>query len=255
MFRKLMTTAVFAAALFDGGGGAQAQTPPAVHNVVIVHGAFVDGSGWRDVYDLLTRDGYTVTVLQHTTRSLTDDVSLTRQAIAAADGPVILVGHSYGGVVISEAGNDPKVQGLVYIAAFVPDAGESVASILASAPPGAPTPPIAPAADGFLYVDRDRFAEAFAADVDPGKAVFMARSQLPWGPEAVGGAVTAAAWREKPSWYLVATEDRMIPPPAQQMMAERAGATIARATGSHSIYVSQPQAVADLIVQAATAGR
>jgi len=167
------------------------------------------------------------------------------------DGPVILVGHSYGGVVISEAGTDPKVQGVVYIAAFAPDAGESVSSLIANPPAGAPVPPILPPQDGFLLLDRSKFAASFAADLPAADAAFMAASQNPWGVEALTGAVTAPAWRVKPSWYLVAADDRMIPPPAQRMMAERAGATVVETPGSHAVYVSRPQVVADVIEQAA----
>jgi len=221
--------------------------------VVLVHGGFVDGAGWEGVYSLLKKDGFKVAIVQNPTTSLADDVAATRQVIARADGPVVLVGHSYGGVVITEAGNDPKVSKLVYIAAFAPDKGESVASLIANPPPGAPVPPILPPQDGFLFLDRAKFAASFADDVEPGKAAFMADSQVPWGVKALEGVVSEAAWRKKPSWYLVATDDRMIPPPAQQMMATRAGATIQQSKGSHAIYVSKPEAVASLIEAAARA--
>ena len=221
-------------------------------NVVLVHGAFVDGSGWQAVYDLLKKDGYAVSIVQHTTVSLAADVAATKRVLAAQDGPAILVGHSYGGVVITEAGHDPKVAGLVYIAAFAPDQGESVSALIANPPPGAPVPPILPPQDGVLLLDRGKFHAAFAADLGADTAAFMSDSQLPWGLEAVGGAVTAPAWRTKPSWYLVAIEDKMIPPDAQRAMAQRAGATIAEARGSHAVYVSKPRAVAQLIVKAAT---
>ena len=228
----------------------------AVKNVVLVHGGFVDGSGWEGVYKLLTKDGYKVSVVQNPTLSLGDDVAVTRRVIDAQDGPVILVGHSYGGVVITEAGNDPNVSGLVYIAAFAPDKGESVASLIKDPPPGAAVPPILPPQDGFLFLDRDKFAESFAADVEAEKAAFMADSQVPWGVDALGGEITEPAWKTKPTWYLVSTEDRMIPPPAQRFMSERAGAKVVEAAGSHSIYVSKPEAVADLIKEAASeAGR
>jgi pimeloyl-ACP methyl ester carboxylesterase len=225
-----------------------------VRNVVLVHGGFVDGSGWQGVYDLLTADGYNVRIVQNPTLSLEDDVAVTKRAIAACDGRVVLVGHSYGGVVVTEAGTDQKVAALAYIAAFAPDAGESVNSLIADPPPGAPVPPILPPQDGFLFLDRERFAGSFAADVPPGQAAFMADSQVPWGVEALQGAVTKPAWREKPSWYLIATDDRMIPPPAQHAMSERAGSSVTEVTASHSVYVSQPQAVASLIKEAA-AGR
>ncbi len=220
-------------------------------NVVLVHGGFVDGSGWEGVYDLLTKDGHKVTVVQNPTTSLADDVAATRRAIAAQDGPTILVGHSYGGVVISEAGADPKVKGLVYIAAFAPDAGESVSSLIANPPPGAATPPILPPQDGFLFLDREQFAASFAADVKPAQAAFMADSQVPWGVAALQGQVTTPAWKSRPSWYLVTADDRMIPPPAQRQMAARAGATVVETAGSHAVYVSNPRVVADLIEQAA----
>lgn len=223
--------------------------------IVLVHGGFVDGSGWSAVYEILLAQGHEVSVVQNPTLSLADDVAVTRRAIAAARGPVLLVGHSYGGVVITEAGNDPKVSGLVYIAAFAPDAGESVSSLIANPPPGAPVPPILPPVDGFLFLDRARFRESFAADVAAGAAAFMAASQVPWGVEALTGAVSTPAWRKKPSWYLVATEDRMIPPPAQRLMAARTGAAVAEVAGSHAIYVSQPAAVAGLIARAASDAR
>jgi pimeloyl-ACP methyl ester carboxylesterase len=222
-----------------------------VTSVVLVHGGFVDGSGWMDVYKILKRDGYKVTIVQNPTNSLADDVAVTRRAIAAADGKVILVGHSYGGVVVSEAGTDPKVAGVVYIAAFAPDEGESVASLIANPAPGAPVPPILPPKDGYLFLDQTKFAASFAADVRADLAQFMADSQVPWGLEALAGAVTAPAWRVKPSWYLVASEDKMIPPPAQRMMAQRAGAHVTEAAGSHAIYVSKPAVVAAVIEDAA----
>jgi pimeloyl-ACP methyl ester carboxylesterase len=220
-------------------------------SIVLVHGAFADGSGWAAVYKILKKDGYNVTVVQNPTRSLADDVAVTRRAIAAQAGPVLLVGHSYGGVVITEAGTDPKVAGLVYIAAFAPDRGESVSSLIKDPPPGAPVPPILPPQDGFLFLDSARFRASFAADVDAETAAFMASSQVPWGVEALSGAVSDPAWKTKPSWYLVASEDKMIPPPAQRMMSKRAGSAVAEAAGSHAIYVSQPRAVAALIEKAA----
>jgi len=227
------------------------KNPNAIRNIVLVHGGFVDGSGWQGVHAILTRRGYKVTVVQNPTISLEDDVAVTRRAIAAQDGPAILVGHSYGGVVITEAGADPKVAGLVYIAAFAADAGESVSSLIANPPPGAPTPPILPPQDGFLFLDRARFAAAFAADVEPAQAAFMADSQVPWGLAALQGQVTTPAWSSRPSWYLVTADDRMIPAPAQRQMAGRAGATVVETAGSHAVYVSNPQVVADLIEQAA----
>ena len=229
----------------------QASSVTRVRNVALVHGGFVDGSGWRGVYQALRGAGYTVSVVQNPTNSLAEDVAVTKRALAALDGPAILVGHSYGGVVITEAGNDAKVAALVYIAAFAPDAGESVAELIKNPAPGAPVPPILPPQDGYLFLDRARFAASFAADVDAETAAFMADSQVPWGLEALSGAVSKPAWKTKPSWYLVASDDRMIPPDAQRAMSKRAGSTVIEVGGSHSVYVSQPQAVAGLIERAA----
>jgi pimeloyl-ACP methyl ester carboxylesterase len=192
-----------------------------------------------------------VTVVQNPTTTLADDVAVTRRAIAAQDGPVILVGHSYGGVVITESGNDPKVKGLVYIAAFAPDKGESVSALISNPPPGAATPPILPPQEGYLFLDQAKFAAAFAADVTPAEAAFMADSQVPWGVAALNGQVTAPAWKSRPSWYLVTADDHMIPAQAQHQMAARAGATVVETAGSHAIYVSNPQVVANLIEAAA----
>src|SRR5213595_1727646 len=196
-----------------------------MNNIVLVHGGFVDGSGWESVYQILKEDGYNVSIVQNPTISLEDDVAVTRRILAAQDGPAILVGHSYGGAVITEAGNDPKVAGLVYITAFAPDKGESVSSLITDPPPGAPVPPIVPPQDGFLFLDKAKFPASFAADVEPEKAAFMADSQVPWGVEALSGTITSPAWKTKPSWHLVSTEDRMIPPAAQRAMSKRANST------------------------------
>jgi pimeloyl-ACP methyl ester carboxylesterase len=222
-------------------------------NVVLVHGGFVDGSGWRAVHDLLTRDGYNVAVVQNPTLSLQGDAAAARLIIDAQEGPAILVGHSYGGAVITEAGTDPNVTALVYIAGFAPDQGESVNNLIAGFPQDGPQPPILPPVDGFLFLDRDKFHDSFAADVPAEDAAFMADSQVPWGVDALGGTITEAAFRGKPSWYLLTTEDRMIPPTAQRSMAGRAGATVTEVAASHSVYVSQPAAVARLIKDAASA--
>nr|WP_237681555.1 alpha/beta hydrolase [Agrobacterium vitis] len=222
-------------------------------SIVLVHGGFVDGSGWEGVYDILKSDGYDVTIVQNPTVTLEDDVTVTKRAIAAAAGDVVLVGHSYGGVVISEAGTDPKVKSLVYIAAFAPDAGESVSSLIANPVPGAAAPPILPPVDGFLFLDKSKFAQSFAADVRPDLAAFMAASQVPWGVGALDGRVTVPAWKAKPSWYLVATDDKMIPPDAQRGMAKRTGAVTVEIPGSHAVYVSNPKAVAKIIEDAARA--
>ena len=220
-------------------------------NIVLVHGGFVDGAGWEGVYKILKKDGYNVTIVQNPTISLEDDVAATKRILAAQDGPTILVGHSYGGVVITEAGNDPNVAGLVYITAFAPDKGESVAALIKDPPPGAPVPPILPPQDGYLFLDKAKFAASFAADVDAEKSGFMADSQVPWGVDALSGTISEPAWKSKPSWYLVATEDKMIPPAAQRLMSKRAGSTVVEEKGSHAIYVSQPKAVAVLIAKAA----
>ena len=252
--RRIVSGLLLVIALLFGFGGvliSQTTTPANVRNIVLVHGGFVDGSGWEGVYKALKKDGYAVTVVQNPTLSLADDVAVTKRALAAQNGPVILVGHSYGGVVVTEAGNDPKVAGLVYIAAFAPDKGESVSALIKDPQPGAPVPPILPPQDGFLFLDRAKFRASFAADVSADAAAFMADSQVPWGVEALGGTISEPAWKTKPSWYLVTTEDKMIPPDAQRVMSKRAGSKVVEVKASHSVYVSQPQAVASLIEKAA----
>ncbi|HEY2624813.1 MAG TPA: alpha/beta hydrolase [Dyella sp.] len=249
--KALALAAATAMALGTTANAASLKSPDSIKNVVLVHGGFVDGSGWQKVYNILKKDGYNVTIVQNPTTSLADDVAATKRAIAQQIGPVVLVGHSYGGVVISEAGTDPKVQRLVYIAAFAPDKGESVQSLIANPPPGASQPPILPPQDGYLFLDRAKFAAAFAGDVPADEASFMADSQVPWGVPALAGQVTVPAWKTKPSWYLVTTQDHMIPPAAQQMMAKRAGATVEEVAGSHSIFISKPEVVAKIIEQAA----
>jgi pimeloyl-ACP methyl ester carboxylesterase len=216
-------------------------------SIVLVHGGFVDGSGWEPVYQILRKSGHGVTVVQNPTISLADDVAYTKRALDQQADEAVLVGHSYGGAVITEAGNHPKVAALVYIAAFVPDRGESVNTLIANPPPGAPVPPILPPQDGFLFLDKNAFPESFAADVNPDLAAFMADSQVPWGVNALAGAITEPAWRTKPSWYLVTTEDRMIPPDAQRFMSQRANATVVETDASHAVYVSRPEPVAALI--------
>ena len=236
---------------FEGSVVAQTAPTAAVKNVVLVHGGFVDGSGWEGVYKILKKDGYTVAVVQNPTISLGDDVAVTQRTIANQNGPVILVGHSYGGAVITEAGNDPKVVGLVYVAVFAPDKSESVAALIANPPPGAPQPPILPPQDGYLFLDKAKFPASFAGDVKTDAAAFMADSQVPWGVEALNGKISEPAWKTKPSWYLLTTEDKMIPPDAQRTMSKRAGSTVIEVKGSHAVYVSQPKAVAALIEKAA----
>lgn len=233
-------------------GSADADRSDARPTIVLVHGGFVDGSGWEGVFRILRKDGYTVRIVQNPTISLQGDVAVTRRLVDAQNGPVLLVGHSYGGAVITQAGTDPNVVGLVYITAFVPDKGESVSSLIAHPAPGDPVPPILPPQDGYLFLDRAKFAASFAADVTPQTAAFMADAQVPWGVEALNGVISEPAWKTKPSWYLIATDDHMIPPAAQRLMSKRAGATVVEAAGSHAIYVSRPGVVASLIEKAAT---
>jgi pimeloyl-ACP methyl ester carboxylesterase len=227
-----------------------AQTAAGPANVVLVHGGFVDGSGWQGVYQALKKKGHKVSIVQNPTTSLADDVAATKRVINEQSGPVTLVGHSYGGAVITDAGNDPRVSKLVYIAAFAPDKGESVNSLIKDPPPGSPVPPILPPKDGFLFLDKEKFADAFAGDVDADSAAFMADSQVGWGVEALGSEITDPAWNKRPSWYLLTTEDKMIPPPAQQFMSERAGSQVVKVDASHSVYVSKPDVVAALIERA-----
>src|SRR5947208_3574801 len=228
-----------------------AKPDSTIKAIILVHGGFVDGSGWEEVYKILKRDGYTVSIVQNPTISLADDVAVTKRVLAAQSGRAVLVGHSYGGAVITEAGNDPKVAGLVYIAAFAPDQGESVSTLIKDPPPGAPVPPILPPQDGYLSLDKAKFAASFAADLPKEKAEFMANSQVPWGIGALNGTISEPAWKTKPSWYLIATEDKMIPPAAQHAMSKRAGSTVVEVAGSHAVYVSKPEAVAALIEKAA----
>ena len=220
-------------------------------NIVLVHGGFVDGSGWERLYIALRRYGYDTSVVQNPTLSLEGDVAAVNLVMDQQDRPTILVGHSYGGAVITQAGNHRNVAGLVYISAFAPDVGESVEMLIRSSPPESPVPPILPPQNGFLFLDAGRFRASFADDIDPDKATFMAHAQVPWGVDALTGKVTQAAWRTKPSWYIVATEDRMIPPPAQRAMAKRAGAYVTEVRGSHSIFISRADAIADVIAAAA----
>ena len=226
-------------------------TAQAAKNIVIVHGAFADGSGWEGVYRILTNDGYKVTIVQNSTASLAADVAATQNVLAQQNGPVVLVGHSYGGEVITQAGSDPKVKTLVYVAAFAPEAGESLAS-LSSKPAFAPGPPVLASTNGVLFLDPAKFADVFAGDVARDRAEFLAASQIPLGVQAFTDPVTTVAWKTKPSYYIIASEDRMIPPPAERMMATRAGAVQFEIRASHAVYISQPEKVARVIEKAAT---
>lgn len=222
-----------------------------VKNVVLVHGAFADGSGWRRVVDILARDGYAVSVVQEPLTSLADDVAATRRVVDLQQGPVILVGHSYGGVVITEAGNAPNVAGLVYIAAFIPDKGESAVSLLSTAAPA--NNDMRATKDDFLYIDPAAFTADFAADLPPTDANFMAHSQAMLAKAAGGAPVTTAAWHQKKSWALVATNDHNINPDLERTMAKRAGSETIEVAASHAVYVSKPEEVARLIERAAKA--
>ncbi len=255
MIRQVRNILVAAAAVTGLASAAHAQpaapAPSAgVRNVVLVHGAFADGSGWRGVYDRLTAQGYKVSIVQNPLTSLADDVAATRRVLARQDGPTILVGHSYGGTVITEAGNDPKVAGLVYVAALAPDTGESTGDQFAEipAPPGFV---IEPQSDGFGFVNLAKFKAGFAADINDADAAFMRDSQVPIAMSAFGDKVTRAAWRAKPSWFVVATEDGAIDPKLLRKTATRIGAEAVEIKGSHVVFLSRPQAVADVIDRAA----
>jgi pimeloyl-ACP methyl ester carboxylesterase len=245
---KFLIAGVVGGAMLTNGGAHAADARP---SVVLVHGGFVDGSGWQSVYDILKHDGYQVSIVQNPTSSLAEDVAFTRRVLEKQTGPVVLVGHSYGGAVITEAGNAPNVKALVYITAFAPDAGESVQTLIKDPPPGAPVPPILPPQDGWLLLDNTKFPAAFAGDLPPKKAQFMADSQVPWNAAALAGTISTPAWKSKPSFYLVVDGDHMIPVEAQRAMAKRANATVMNTKGSHAIYVSNPKVVATLIEQAA----
>lgn len=250
MLKHSMAAAAAAAALLSAAV-APAQAEP-VKNIVLVHGAFADGSGWQRVAEILGKDGYTVSVVQEPLTSLADDVAATKRALDLQQGPAILVGHSYGGVVITEAGNAPNVVGLVYIAAFIPDQGESALSLLSKAPPA--NKDARATKDGFLYIDPAAFPADFAADVPPAQAKFMAQSQQMLAIKGGGDApVTTAAWRQKKSWALVASRDHNINPDLERMMAKRAGSDTIEVAGSHAVYVSKAKEVAHLIERAAKA--
>jgi pimeloyl-ACP methyl ester carboxylesterase len=252
MTRFIRSILFFIAAAFPGAAIAQAEQPV---SIVLVHGAFVDGSGWRETYDLLTRRGYEVLIVQNPTLTLTGDVEATRRVIARARHPVVLVGHSYGGAVITIAGNDPKVRRLVYFSAFAPDAGETVLQLATAPVPGEPGPPLLPPSEGFLITDPAQFPEAFAAGADPSLARFLAASQVPWGVEAVGTPITNPAWRTKPASFMIASQDRMIPPTTLRMMARRAGGRTVELPSSHALMLTHPREVAAFIEEAAIEAR
>jgi pimeloyl-ACP methyl ester carboxylesterase len=222
-------------------------------SIVLVHGAFVDGSGWMAVHARLSARGYEVLVAQNPGLSLESDIAATERAIRMARYPVVLVGHSYGGAVVTEAGDHPQVRAVVYIAAFVPEAGESVALLNQSAAePGKEPAPVLAQHDGFMFVDPARFPEVFGADVSVEVTRFMAAAQVPWGPGAAAGAVRRTAWKSKPTYYMVATADLMIPPTAQRRMARRAGASTVEIDCSHAAMLARPDEVAAFIATAAT---
>jgi pimeloyl-ACP methyl ester carboxylesterase len=249
MSNKPLVAAAAAVALLSAAD-APAQAEP-VKNVVLVHGAFADGSGWRRVADILGKDGYAVTVVQEPLTSLADDVAATKRALDLQQGPTLLVGHSYGGVVITEAGNAPNVAGLVYVAAFIPDQGESALGLLSQAP--AANNDIRATKDDFLYLDPAAFPADFAADLPAPEANFMAHSQAMLAKAGAGAPVTTAAWHQKKSWALIATRDRNLNPDLERRMAKRAGSETIEVPGSHAVYISRPEDVARLIERAAKA--
>jgi pimeloyl-ACP methyl ester carboxylesterase len=246
----LSIMAIAATALSINATPAHGQTGQPIKNVVLVHGAFADGSGWEAVASILKKDGYTVSVVQHPETSYAEDIKFTKAVIDRQTGPVVLVGHSYGGAVITEAGNDPKVAALVYIAAFALDTGESCATIENGLPPASKG--IKPTDDGYFYIDPAVFAADFAADVPAAKAAFMAESQVLISGDSFTHAVTTPAWKSKPTWYMVATSDRSINPDQERMMAKRAKAKAIEVNSSHVAYISHPKETAKLIEEAAT---
>lgn len=226
------------------------SAPGGVKNVVIVPGAFVDGSGWRVVHDILIHKGYHVTVEQPRIETLADDIDLTRELIRQQDGPVVLVGHSYGGAVITVAGNRDKVKALVYVAAVQPSEGESLSQLVGSMP--SPSNDIVPTRDGHLFVDPGKFAADFGGDLTSNRTDFLAASQAGAASAAFNATVSAAAWHAKPTWAVVATEDHALSPALQRWMYQRAGSKVTEIKASHLVYISQPEAVAKVIEDAAT---
>lgn len=245
---KFVVSAIVAAIL---SGPAFAAAAEKQVSIVLVHGAFVDAAGWKEVYNILTKQGYEVLVVQNPTISLRGDVDITNRVIAKAKYPVVLVGHSYGGAVITDAGDNPKVKSLVYISAFAPEIGESVFELATAPAPGEDGPPLLPPSDGFLLVDQEKFPQAFAAGVDEETTRFMAAAQVPWGLEAVQTKATKAAWKSKPSFFLVTTKDHMIQPSKLRSMAKRAGGRTVEIDSSHAVMLTYPDKVAALIESAA----
>ena len=248
--KRLFMGAVMALATISSSAADSAPVTKPV-SIVLVHGAFVDASGWRAVYDILVRDGYEVLIVQNPTVTLEGDVAATKSVIAKATKPVLLVGHSYGGAVITEAGSDPKVKSLAYIAAFAPDVGESVFELATRPVPGESGPPLLPPNDGFVIVDPAKFPESFAAGVDPLITRFLAAAQVPWGLGAIQPKITVAAWQDKPVNYMLTTEDRMVSPTTQRFMATRAKANIVEIKSSHAAMLTYPREVAIFIEKAA----
>lgn len=222
-----------------------------VKNIVLVHGAFADGSGWEEVYKILKKKGFNVSVVANPNTSFPEDLAAAKRSIERIDGQIILVGHSYGGAIITEAGNSDKVVGLVYIAAFVPDAGETLLQLVQSGPPTPNSGIEAPSADGFIWYGKAKFHSGFCADLSKEKADFLYDSQVPIAASAFGATVSKAAWKTKPSWYIVATDDQTVPIEGARFMAKRANSKITEIKASHAVYVSQAKAVADVIVKAA----
>lgn len=247
-FRKLIVAAAATASIVGVGGGASAQ-PPQVRNVVLVHGAFADGSGWRGVYNELTKRGYQVTIVQNPLTSLADDVAATKRALALQNGPTILVGHSWGGTVITEAGVDPKVVGLVYVSALSPDAGETTSEQYTGF--SAPDFVIDVQADGYGFVNRDKFKIGFAGDATDAEVAFMRDSQVPINMSVFGTKLTQAAWRTRPSWAVIATDDKAFDVRMLHKMAKRIDATVTEVKASHAVFMTQPKAVAAVIERAA----
>lgn len=248
---KHLIAGVLLAMTTTASATAQTRTPDKPVSIVLVHGAFVDASGWKSVYDILTHDGYEVLAVQNPTVTLEGDVEAARQVIAKATKPVLLVGHSYGGAVITEAGTDPKVKSLAYISALAPDVGESVFELATRPAPGESGPPLLPPADGFILVDPAKFPTAFAQDVDISITRFMAVAQVPWGLAAVQTKLTRAAWRDKPVHWMLTTQDHMVPPTTQRFMAMRAKAKLTEIHSSHAVMFSHPKEVAAFIEAAA----